>query len=172
MASSRGRRAASAAVVGLAFFLGGVSTMAGAGTATGVARATVVGTISSVPFVIRFHHPVAAESSAPGTPLEATKSPPFVSEASFGIALVGVDTNGVATFNVAGATTSSYVIQTSAAPNPGLAGLADPTGTYGAADSGQIFAAGTLTDGKEFAIAISQSSTSAGGEITVMVNYN
>jgi hypothetical protein len=174
MASSRCRRAASIVASALGLALGSVTPVAGAATATGFASATVVREIGSVPIVIRFQRivddrplpPAAPHASAGG---ENAAPPP---EASFGIALIGVDADGVATFNVAGATTSSYLVQTSGPANFGTLDPAGPAGSYGAVASGQIFPLGTLTDGKDFAIAISQSLSGLRGELTVMVNYN
>lgn len=174
MAYSRCRRAASTVACGLALVLESVSPAAGAATAMGVASATVVREIGSVPIVIRLQRivdegPIPTGALRADTQRENAVPPP---EASFGIALIGVDADGVATFNVAGATTSSYVIRTSGAATSGPPDPADRSGTYGAAASGQIFPVGTLIDGDDFAIAISQSSSSARQEITVMVNYN
>lgn len=151
-----------------------MSPVAGAATAIGVASATVVREIGSVPIVIRLQRNVGEEPIPPGAPRANTQGENAVPppEASFGIDLIEVNADGVATFSVAGATTSSYVIQTSGAANSGPPDPADRTGTYGAVASGQIFPVGTLTDGDDFAIAISQSSSSARPEITVMVNYN
>jgi hypothetical protein len=177
MASSRYRRAANIVACGLALGLGSVSPVVAAATATGSASATVVGAISSVPIVIRFQQYVDAGSTSFGAPLDGTQgnSATPAAEPNSSIDLIGVDASGVVTFNVAGAATSNYVIRTPGGANSGPPDPADPadtTGSYGAVAPGQIFPADTSTQGKDLAIAISQWSGSAGGAISVMVNYN
>lgn len=171
------KRRACGAVPGmcLAVALMSAGTGAGAASANGVASATIVSQLISLPIVIRFS--VAPSGSYVATPEvsgpdKGDQLPESVEESWK--SLIQMDAAGTATFSIAGSVTSNYTLQTLGAGS-GFAAL-DSSGDErprpeGPA-SGLILPAPALTEGDGLSFVISQSLTSALGELRVLVQYN
>ncbi len=171
MMSRAARTATVGAGLSLAVALTGAGLEARAASATGSASATVIGDIASLPITIRFQaSPVELVAGGVRVRLTDDRSGPGAGSA-FGVTLIGVDETGLASFSIAGATTSSYVVRTSAAETSGPAGLAPDGASPNRAEAGLIYPAEVLAEGQGISIAVSQSGGSP-RELTVMVHYN
>ncbi len=173
MARNRRRSAAAAGLI-LGAALTGAGLDAYAASATGSASATVVGNVASLPVTIRFQA-APVEQLARGIRVQSTDNRSGqAAESAFGVTLVGLDDAGLATFSIAGATTSSYVVRTSPAQTSGSAESAlpgSPGSSPNQAEAGLIYPAKVLTDSRGISIVVSHSDRSR-RELTVMVNHN
>lgn len=165
-----GRRNAAAMALVFAWVLGSGSE-ASATTASGYANATVIGEIQSLPLVIRFR--TGGQDPSTAVAPRSLDDLTARSQASFGVRLIGMDAAGSATFSVAGATTSSYVIQTTTAGHSDSAsGASAGSAPEGGAAAALIMPLQAVSDAGGPSIVISQATAGPRGELRVMINYN
>ena len=149
-------------------------------TAIGQASATVISAIATTPVEIRLQvsfSPTLSTSPGIGSAGFQSLVSGISAPAQPTVSLIGIDANGVASFSVSGAATSSYVVR----PASSVVGSVEtqtitqtgslPTAANLAASL--IVPAQTLVGGGRLSIQISQSSLfGQGGNMIVEINYN